>query len=132
MENLKNIEILPIQTTQLEVLPHYKEKMLLSTGKGTLIVDKNAIGYLRSQSNYCEVHYGNNKNILCSKTLKSIADRLNSHNFIRVHNSFVVNLNYISKISSSFTSLYLEDGTQIPISRVNKANLKLKILHFFD
>jgi DNA-binding LytR/AlgR family response regulator len=60
-------------------------------------------------------------------TLKKIEERLPSAKFVRVHRSFIVNVDKISNIDS--TNLII-DKKIIPISETHKAQLlaKIKIL----
>nr|WP_317356566.1 LytTR family DNA-binding domain-containing protein [uncultured Tyzzerella sp.] len=62
-----------------------------------------------------DIFYGN---------LKSINKELENFNFIQTHNSFLVNIKYITKITNS--ELFILDNIRIPISRSNK-NKILKI-----
>ena len=62
-----------------------------------------------------------NKSIVVSKILKDFEEMLHPYNFYRVHNSHLINLNYIQKyIRSQGGHVMLQDGTLIDISRRKK------------
>ncbi len=53
---------------------------------------------------------------------------LSPYHFVRCHQSFLVNLEYVEKTSNY--QFYLSDGTQIPISRPRYAQVRKKLLLF--
>ena len=61
------------------------------------------------------------KNVIASKTLKSIESKLPS-SFIRIHRSFIVPLNQIASYSSSIVCL--KNGQQIALSKTGKKLLQ--------
>ncbi len=99
------------------------DKIALSTLDGIEFVKPSQILYCKSDSNYTFVFMINKKKILVSKTLKEIESSLISQNFFRVHNSYLVNLNFIEKYYRGQSAyLVLEGGQQIPVSRNKKSN----------
>jgi two-component system response regulator LytT len=66
------------------------------------------------------------------QTLSELERRLRSHGFLRVHRSYLVNLNHVSSIESFFNGTYLlklagvRDLT-VPVSRRHAADLKAAI-----
>ena len=80
------------------------------------------IFYIEVYGKICNIHYKNSEgcftNIETRISLNSICDELVLPIFIKPHRSFIVNMNYISKIENNF--VYLIDDTAIPISRNEK------------
>jgi two-component system LytT family response regulator len=71
----------------------------------------------------------NNKKIVVSCTLKVIEELLEDHSFIRVHRSFVVNLNEVEKyVKGDGGYLVMSDGSEILISRNKKEELLKNLL----
>lgn len=67
----------------------------------------------------------NGEQILVSKTLKEYADMLTGHQFIRTHQTHLVNRAYIkSWLREDGGSLLLTDQTKIPISKLNREKVK--------
>jgi len=70
----------------------------------------------------------NGEQILVSKTLKEYADMLTGHNFIRTHQTHLVNKTFIkSWLREDGGSLLLTDQTKIPISKLNREKVKLAL-----
>ena len=111
--------------------PHRK-KMAIVQQKGTSIISKEDIDYLKADNNYCEIHLSGGKVILCSKTLKHMSQRLNHPNFIKVHQSHIINIEKVKHIISTFSELLMESGAKIPISRSCKSGLKEMMKVRFD
>lgn len=78
-----------------------------------------------ADNTYTKFMLNNGETILVSKTLKEYADLLNGHNFIRSHQSHLVNMNYIkSWLRQDGGSLLLNNGTKIPVSKSNREKVK--------
>lgn len=89
-------------------------------------VSKDAIQYFENVGDYVKV-VTQDKVYLIHSTLKNIDQKLDDPRFLKVHRSFIVNLDKIKDIEEN--SLVI-DGTIIPISRANKPHLmgRLKFL----
>ena len=101
MTNIQPIKILPNSSPRLASIGTPKSKIKLVSGKEMHIVPKSEILFLKSDSNYCEVHLTNGKVMLCSQTLKAISEKLKSSSFFRPHNSYVINVNFLSSVNTS-------------------------------
>lgn len=81
------------------------------------------IHYLEAYGDYVKVITNDEKHTVLS-TMKSFENDLPKDKFIRVHKSFIVNLNKIEKFNNKF----IEIGTaNIPVSRTKKENLQKAI-----
>lgn len=117
---------------------HVKEKgeeekevpyiFLPGNGKNNLIkVYFEDIRYIRASSNYMEIHT-DKKTLLCYISTTKILNMLPSSRFIRVHKSYIVNLDKADQIESS--SILLENGDEIPIGGLFKDALMKKIKRY--
>jgi DNA-binding LytR/AlgR family response regulator len=70
--------------------------------------------------------YTINKEYVCNMTVEKIWEQLDTHIFAHIHNSFIVNLEYIKAIRRD--ELYLKNGNMLYISRNHKQELKEKHL----
>ena len=96
-------------------------RIALTTSEGMLFVATADIIFCESDSNYTRVALKDGKKILVSKPLKEIDDTLAGPDFYRIHNSFLVNLNHISKyIRGDGGYVVMDDGTSVSISRTRK------------
>ena len=117
---------------KVESLLPYKSKIKFVSSKGTCIVSKSQIDYIRSESNYSIVYLNKGIQIVCCRTLKDLSTKMLKSEFVRVHASYLVNLSRIVFINSDYSSLTLESNEIIPISRKRKAALKAIILQHID
>jgi two-component system, LytTR family, response regulator len=100
------------------------KKIALPTMEGLQMVEMDAIISCSSDSNYTNFFLKNNKKLTVSRTMKDIEELLSDYSFLRVHHSFLVNLNEIHKyIKGEGGYLVMSDGTHIDVSRSRKEML---------
>ena len=95
-------------------------KIGLPTFDKVEFVDVNDIIYCKSEGSYTTIHL-HEKQILVSKNIGEFEDLLSEHSFLRVHKTFLANVNHIQaflKIDNG--KLEMSGGTKIPISRRRK------------
>ena len=104
-------------------------KIALPTMEGLQMIAVESIVVCEADDNYTTLILKNNKKIVVSCTLKVIEELLEDHSFIRVHRSFVVNLQEIEKyVKGDGGYLVMSDGSEILISRNKKEELLKKLL----
>jgi two-component system, LytTR family, response regulator len=96
----------------------------IHTTTGIYFIEPNTIIRCQASSNYTRIYFTNAKPILLSKTLGKCQLELHNENFIRVHQSHLINKNYIDKICKN--EVTLKNGNTILISRRKK-----KIVNIF-
>ncbi len=97
------------------------EKFVFKDGYETIHLNFSEILYFKADGNYVDI-YTKIQKFVIRDSLKSIEQKIPySQSFKRVHKSFIVNTNFISKISSKHL---LIDKTKIPIGRVYANSLK--------
>lgn len=116
----------------IKIWSRNSDKIVISSKHVHHIITKSEINYLKSEGNYCELFLNDNSSILCSRTLKDVASTLSPELFLRVHNSYVINIQTIRSIEYGFHDLTLQCGTVIPISRGKKETIKKIIKTQFD
>lgn len=105
-------------------------KIALPTSNGYELVKLNTIMYCQSESNYCKICCLDGKEILLAKTLKYVEELLHSDLFIRIHKSFLVNLNYVEKFDrGNEMKVTLVNNKQLPVSIRKKEQFIDAILH---
>jgi DNA-binding LytR/AlgR family response regulator len=93
-------------------------------------IDAKDICYFQADNNSTDIHLNNGEMITAFKTLKHFEGIL-SFPFIRIHNSYIVNRNYISRIHTGNTVCYIKNTTtKLPFSKSYKANVDLIISDF--
>jgi two-component system LytT family response regulator len=94
------------------------QRIALTTGDGMIFVPTQDILYCQAESNYTSVVLAGSKKILVSKVLKEIDEALSGPDFFRVHNSYLINLNQISKfVRGDGGYVIMTDGATVSISR---------------
>lgn len=94
------------------------ERIALSAGNGLVFVNTSEITYCQADSNYTHVMMQDGKKITVARTLKDIDETLAGEVFIRVHNSYLVNMNHIKKyVKEDGGYIVMPDDTAITISR---------------
>lgn len=98
------------------------QKILLPTTKGSMVVNINDIIRIESNSNYCCFYIVNKPKTVVAKTLKEYEEMLTGSHFFRVHQSHLVNLNYVEYFHPGAEEyVILTNGEQIEVSRRRKA-----------
>ena len=99
-------------------------KLSLHTSDKIQIIEINDIIRCQSDNNYTTFYLNDNTKILVSKTLKYYADILKETGFLRVHQSHLINTNYIKEfIKSDGGYLILDDNSNIPVSVRKRSEL---------
>ncbi|HEY0046598.1 MAG TPA: LytTR family DNA-binding domain-containing protein [Flavobacterium sp.] len=86
-------------------------------------IQADDICYLQADNNSTDLHLNNGEMITAFKTLKHFENVLNSP-FIRIHNSYIVNIDYVSRIHTGNSVCYLKNSTiKLPFSKSYKENV---------
>ncbi len=95
-------------------------QLKIPTTNGFAFLKINEIIYCKSDSNYTHI-FTTSKTYIVSKTLKFIQSALPKDSFLRIHNSYLVNADYISEYSRKDGGyVVLTDGTSLRVSNSRK------------
>jgi two-component system LytT family response regulator len=72
-------------------------KLAIPTAEGLVFIKVSDILYCAASSNYTEIYLTDGKKHLVSRTLKEYEEMLETHDFFRIHHSYLINLNGIKK-----------------------------------
>jgi DNA-binding LytR/AlgR family response regulator len=93
-------------------------------------IDAKDICFLKADNNSTDIHLNNGELITAFKTLKYFETVL-SQPFTRIHKSYIVNRNYISRIHSGNALCYIKNSNaRIPYSKMYKVNVDQIITDF--
>ena len=99
---------------------NYK-KVALPNATGMVFLDLQDIMHCQSDGNYTVFFTMDGKRIISTKTLKEYELLLADFNFIRVHNSHLINLVHVKEyVRGEGGFATMQDGSQIEISRRRK------------
>lgn len=99
-------------------------KITIPQQDGFEIINAADILYCKADDNYTEIYLNTNKKKLVSKTLKYFEEALNDGSFVRIHKTYLVNVNEIVKyVKGKGGSVVLSNGKQIMVSASKKSDL---------
>lgn len=100
------------------------QKIALPTQGGFELVPLESILKCESDSNYTHIYLKGGRKVLVSRTLKEIGELLEGHFFLRVHHSYIVNLNEIVRyVRGEGGYLIMSDDSSVMVSRSRKEAL---------
>lgn len=100
------------------------ERIALPVLQGYVFVKMSDIIRCEADNTYTTFHLINQKKIIVSRTLKECEQILEEKGFVRIHNSHLINLNYISEyIRGEGGQVRMEDDSIVDVSRRKKDDL---------
>ena len=88
-------------------------------------IKTDEIIHLEAQGNYTIIHLHDNSTRLYCQSLMHVAKRLSPTQFLRVHQSYLINRRFVKKyVKGNAGHLIMECGTMIPVSRSKKHVIK--------
>jgi two-component system, LytTR family, response regulator len=93
------------------------QKVALPTLEGLVFVNIKELVWLEARGSYTIIYMENKQKITVSRTLKEFEDILPEDTFSRIHQSYIINHNFIKKYNRGRGgSIEMEDGTVIEVS----------------
>jgi two-component system LytT family response regulator len=102
------------------------ERIVVKDGTKVHIIPIDKLDYVEAQDDYIALR-SEKKSYLKQQTISSIEAQLDPKKFIRIHRSYIVNLERIARIepyTKDSRVAVLLDGSQLPVSRSGHAKLK--------
>ncbi|WP_343565843.1 LytTR family DNA-binding domain-containing protein [Sphingobacterium sp.] len=99
--------------------PNKPKKIALRTFEYTQIVNIDDVLYCHGDKGYTTFYIKDNKPMMVSKVLKHFETMLPETEFIRCHQSYLINANYIKKYFKD-GQLEMSDGKMIPVATRKK------------
>ena len=121
-ENIKELMVQIVENNKVESTLHEEKPMCLSIKDSECehIIQINSIKWIKGERQYCKI-FMTDRNLLVTKQISQIQQLLPEGRFVRIHKSYIVNMDYATFRDGNF--LYV-DGEPIPIGRGYKKNLK--------
>ena len=114
-----NTEVEPQQFEALQnnIQPNQKRRLVLKTQESVHVVDLDQIIRCEADRNYTSFFLKEGRKILVSRTLKDYETLLTGHNFLRVQQSHLINLNYVDRYDKgNGGAVVMKDGSEVPLS----------------
>jgi two-component system LytT family response regulator len=96
------------------------DKIMLPTQDGFEIVSLKEIAFISSDNNYSVFRKQDGVELIVTKTLKYFEDLLENTSFFRVHQSYLVNIDYITKYVKGEGGFVKVLDQELPVSRRKK------------
>jgi two-component system LytT family response regulator len=106
-------------------------KIGVPTLTGIDFIQMENIVFCKAEGNYTHITL-KNKDIVVTRTLKEFEELLSDYNFLRVHRSYLINLDHILKYNRTYQlpnvrgdggSVTLSNNLEVPVSRVKRKTL---------
>ncbi|NDV59380.1 LytTR family DNA-binding domain-containing protein [Bacteroides sp. 519] len=109
---------------QNNIRPDRKKKIALAVVDRIEFVEINNIIRCESDSNYTTFYLKNGEKLIVSKTLKEFDELLTPYNFLRIHQSHLINMEEVkSFVKTEGGYIRMNDGAIISISRQRRAQV---------
>jgi two-component system LytT family response regulator len=102
------------------------ERILVRDGSRVEVIPAACIAYVEAQDDYVRIAAPGRKR-LKQQTLNELEGLLDPGRFVRIHRSFLLNLEFLDKIelyAKDSRVAVLKDGTHLPVSRSGYARLR--------
>jgi two-component system LytT family response regulator len=109
------------------LVPDSKKKIILKTTENVHVVNVSDIVYCEADHSYTNFFLVDGTRIMVSITLGDYEEMLQSHKFIRIHQSFLVNINYLKTFNKVDNTALLSTGKSLSVSARKRDHL-LQIL----
>jgi two-component system, LytTR family, response regulator len=108
--------------SQIQEKNHRFNKVAVPTSEGFELVPSELIVRCEADDNYTHLFLKNNSKVTACRTLKEMEEQLQDFkSFLRVHHSYIVNLNEVSKyVRGEGGYLVMSDGSTVNVSRSRK------------
>ena len=104
---------------------NHPTKIALQQQKETRYITLTDIIRCEADNTYTFFYLQTGERILVSKGLKEYADMLPTNSFLRIHQSHLVNINYVkSWLKEDGGVLLLTNGDKVPVSRPNREKVR--------
>lgn len=118
--NIKKIDN-QLDALQNNILPHQKKRLVLKTHESVFIVELHDIIRCEADKNYTSFFINGGKKIIVSKTLKDYETLLVGHNFMRVQQSHLINIDCIDRYDKANGGfVIMKDGSEVPLSSAKR------------
>lgn len=99
------------------------KKIVLRTAENAHVLSIKQIYYACADNNYTTFEISSGAPLIVSQPLKYYDDKLSAFGFLRVHQSFLVNMDHVSLYDKRKECLFLTNGLQVAVSQSKKSSV---------
>ncbi|MEI6556438.1 MAG: LytTR family DNA-binding domain-containing protein [Paludibacter sp.] len=115
-------EWLEIRNEKNSLVETTKDFLFIKSEYKIIRINFSEITYIQGMSEYVKIHLSSRKPIMSLISLKSLEAQLPASMFMRVHKSYIVNLQKVNMIERN--EIVYDDGTIIPVSQQYKVQFQ--------
>lgn len=113
----------------LKIVNKNLKKLTLPVLEGFEVVNIGDIIRCEAQDNFTKFHLVNGKKLLICRTLKFYEECLVEYDFVRVHKSHLININFVKKYTKGKGGFVtMEDNTEVDVSPTKKEEFLEKFM----
>jgi len=121
----------PVLEEQIEIVKDQlinkdKNKLVLSLQEGYQVIDFKELLYCKSDKGYTTFFLTDKRSYMASKPIKEYEGQLPDDNFMRTHQSFIVNMTFVDRYDKN-GYIYLKNGERIPVASRRKDDFVSKL-----
>ena len=106
------------QTARPATLIHQATRFGFPVATGKQFIDLSDIIYTEAEDNVSILHLSNNRKVKLTKSLGWLETQLESHQFCRIHHSYMINFNHLKEfIRNEGGYLIMSNGKALSLSR---------------
>ncbi len=101
--------------------------IMVKTNQGARFLNEKEITACLANGNYTKIILANKEEIVVSKKLKVVEDKLNENSFCRIHNSHIINITHLKDFNNSGEQkVTMENGLKLEVSKRKKAGFLVR------
>jgi len=117
-----------LQIVKNQMIDNQKDKLVLRLQEGYQVIDFKSLIYCKSDKGYTSFFLSNGKSYMASKPIKEFEGQLPVKKFIRTHQSYIVNMDYVDKYDKN-GYIFLKSGEKIPVATRRKDEFVARLLN---
>ncbi len=115
MKVAKSLPALQQRIAPLIAIHKIPPRIALHSAAGIILLAWKDIMYATAESNYTRVYATGDRHYIVSRTLKEVENNFPASSFFRIHQSHLVNLDAIIRVSTS--EVHMSDHKVLPLAR---------------
>ncbi len=103
----------------------YAKRLLIRDGAKDTLVGVESISWIEACDYYSGLHIGTQTKLI-RQSITKLCGNLDPSIFLRIHRSFIVNLNFVAEIRRDGPkrgTVLMKDGTELSMSRLGRSNI---------
>lgn len=102
-----------------DLKPLSHNRFAIQTNRHTIFFDASEVMYCLADGNYSHIHFANRPKEIISKKLKLLELEFPKKFFFRIHQSHLVNINYVVEMTKNVVQM--KNGEELSIAKNRRA-----------